>query len=442
MPNHNYSSERKNSTRRGNETENDAAKSPKELLAEREKRIQDTIRLKEPDRVPVVLGGTFFAARYTGIPFSAAYYDAIAWKKAYKKTMLDFGPDAYGTGGGTDSGLALEALDPKQILWPGGPVPADAPYQFIEMEYMKEDEYDLFLDDPTDYILRYYLPRAYGALAPLSKLPPLRERFSGIPATAPIFTTPEFQQLAKALNKAGQAQAKFRQEMGKFPEEMEAIGFPSIMKEGRGAGGAPFETISSRLRGMRGAMTDMYKRPEKLLAVSDKILKWQIARAIPPDPQKKDNLNLVGGGGVLRGADGFMSKQQFEKFYWPYLKKALQTTISLGYTCNIFCEGRCDSRLEYFLELPKGSLVLRFAETDMARAKSILGGHQCIMGAVPSSLLITGSVPEVEEYCQKLIKICGKGGGFILRASTDSIEHHKPENIKARVDSVKKYGWY
>jgi uroporphyrinogen-III decarboxylase len=78
----------------------------------------------------------------------------------------------------------------------------------------------------------------------------------------------------------------------------------------------------------------------------------------------------------------------------------------------------------------------------MARAKAIVGGHHCIMGAVPSSLLITGSVSEVEDYCQKLIKVCGKGGGFILRASTDSIEHHKPANVKAMVDSVKKYGWY
>lgn len=417
-------------------------KTPEDLFKERENRLLAAIQLKEPDRVPVVLGGTFFAARYAGIPFSAAYYDASAWKEAYRKTMLDFEPDAYGTGGGTDSGLALEVLDPRQTLWPGGTLPPDAPYQYIEGEYMKENEYDLFLDDPTDYILRYYLPRAYGALAPLSRLPALRERFAGIPATTPLFTTPEFQQLAQALYKAGQAQANFRQEMGKFTEEMAAIGFPSMMREGRGAGGAPFETMSSRLRGMRGAMMDMYQRPEKLLAACDKILKWQIAHAVRPESEKIDRLNVAGGGGILRGADGFMSKKQFEIFYWPYLKKALLTTINLGYVCNIFCEGKCDDRLEYFLELPKGSLLLRFAETDMARAKTVLGGHHCIMGAVPSSLLITGSVPDVEEYCRNLIKVCGKGGGFILRSTTDSIEHHKPENIKAMVDSVKKYGWY
>ncbi|MBI4296485.1 MAG: hypothetical protein HY667_05155, partial [Chloroflexi bacterium] len=141
-----------------------------------------------------------------------------------------------------------------------------------------------------------------------------------------------------------------------------------------------------------------------------------------------------------RGADGFMSRKQFETFYWPFQKKALLKSIELGYVCFIFCEGRCDNRLDYFLEIPDGNLVIRFAETDMTRAKAVLGGHHCIMGAVPSSLLVTGTAQEVDEYCKNLIKVCGKGGGFILRSTTDSTEYHKPANIKAMVDSVKKYG--
>jgi len=38
--------------------------------------------------------------------------------------------------------------------------------------------------------------------------------------------------------------------------------------------------------------------------------------------------------------------------------------------------------------------------------------------------------------------VAGKGGGFILRSSSDSIDEAKPENVKALVDSVKKHGWY
>ena len=74
----------------------------------------------------------------------------------------------------------------------------------------------------------------------------------------------------------------------------------------------------------------------------------------------------------------------------------------------------------------------------MVRAKEVLGGHVCIMGNVPSSLLQIGSPQEVEDYCKNLIKVCGKGGGFIL-TNGSSIDEAKPANVKAMVDSVKKY---
>ena len=280
-------------------------------------------------------------------------------------------------------------------------------------------------------------------MAPLSRIPALTRNLAGtgFGDVTPIFATPEFRQLAEALAKAGEEQTKWRKEMGGWENELASLGFPPMGGVG-GAGGAPFEQISHYLRGMRGAMLDMHQRPEKLLAACERLQEWNFARAVPPDLKKRGNPRIGGGGGVLRGADGFMSRAHFEKFYWPFLKKALLKSIEMGYVCSIFCEGRCDDRLEYFLELPKGKLIIRFAETDMVRAKDILRGHSCIMGAVPSSLLIAGSPGEVEDFCKNLIRVCGKGGGFILRATTDSIEHHKIENVKAMVDSVKKYGGY
>ena len=77
----------------------------------------------------------------------------------------------------------------------------------------------------------------------------------------------------------------------------------------------------------------------------------------------------------------------------------------------------------------------------MFKAKEVLGNHHCIQGGVHPTLLEVGSPSEVEEYCKKLIKVVGKGGGFILSAGS-AIDFAKPENIKVMVDSVKKYGWY
>ncbi|MFC1874255.1 uroporphyrinogen decarboxylase family protein [Chloroflexota bacterium] len=416
-------------------------KSPEELYEEREKRVRDTIGLKEPDRVPVVMGMAYFAAKYTGLPPSAAYYDTVAWKEAIKKTVLDFEPDLYRVESAVNSGFVLEALDAKQTRWPGGTLPPDTTHQFVEGEYMKEDEYDLFLADPSDFVMRYYLPRVFGALQPLSKLPPLSTLIAAGDFTSitTLFATPEFKQFAKALSKAGQEQKKYDQVMNTFEEEMVSLGFPPHRHVG-GVGGAPFDAISDNLRGMRGTMIDMYRNPDKLLQACELILQMRIARAVPSDSKKRGNPKRVFMP-LHRGAEGFMSRKQFETFYWPGLKKAILTTIDLGYVPMPFFEGHYGDRLEYLLELPKGKVVCHFEHMDMARAKEVLGGHLCIMGNVPSSLLQVGSPQEVEEYCRNLIKVCGKGGGFIL-TNASSIDEAKAANIKAMVDSVKKYGVY
>jgi uroporphyrinogen-III decarboxylase len=188
---------------------------------------------------------------------------------------------------------------------------------------------------------------------------------------------------------------------------------------------------------MRGTMLDMFRQPEKLLQATEMILQMRIDRAVPADPKKRGNPKRVFMP-LHRGAESFMSRKQFETFYWPGLKKAILTTIDLGYVPMPFIEGHFVDRLEYFLELPRGKVVCHFEHTDMLLAKEILGNHLCIMGNVPSSLLQVGSPQDVEEYCGNLIKVCGKGGGFIL-TNASSIDEAKPANIKAMVDSVKKY---
>ncbi len=421
------------------EVEQRTGKSTEELYQEREKRIADAIQLKEPDRVPVVVGAGNFAARYAGIPLSSAYYDIAAYKEANLKAVLDFEPDAC-RGIFTSSGVGLEALDIKTMRWPGGNLPPEVPYQWVEGEYMKEDEYDLFLSDPTDFTIRFHLPRMYGALEPLARFPSLKNLSgTGFTAITPLFASPEFRRVAKALLTAGVAQEQCRAVVKSFEDEMASLGFPPLAHFGVGVGQVPFDAISDFYRGMKGSMIDMYRRPEKLLAACNMIMEWRLAAA-RPDPTKNGNPKRVFMP-LHRGSEGFMSRQQFETFYWPGLKKALLTNIELGFIPMPFFEGKFDGRLEYLLELPKGKVVCQFDRTDMTRAKEILGDHLCIMGNVPSSMLQVASPSEVEEHCRKLIRACGKGGGFILCPGS-GIDDAKPENIRAMVNSVKKYGPY
>ena len=100
-----------------------------------------------------------------------------------------------------------------------------------------------------------------------------------------------------------------------------------------------------------------------------------------------------------------------------------------------------NSRLEIIKDLPRGKVVWHFDQTDMIRAKEVLGDRACIMGNVPTSLLVTGKKEDVKARCKELIEAAGKGGGYIL-APGASADQSKIENINALLESAKEYGVY
>ena len=410
------------------------------LFQEKEKRIYDAMQLKVPDRVPVVFWDVpLLACKYVGLPYSAAYYDAKAWRAAFKKMFTDLEPDGWAVAN-RESGVALEATGTRFTLWPGGNLPPDIANQVVEQEFMKEDEYDLFLADPSDFIVRVWLPRVYSSLKPLANLPRLMNLGTNLATVSSMFASQEFTELAKAMKRAGEAAAKWDREMGRMDREMASLGFPEIPLSFGGVQ-PPFSGFSNNFRTFQGVVTDMFRQPDKLKAALNRIVEYRIATATPA-VKKEGKLAIGSSGEPHRVSDEFMSPRQFEEFVWPYWKRSIEATLELGYDIVwMFFEGRRDKQLEYFADFPKGRLLIFLESTDIIRAKEILGDRVCLMGNVPLSILQVGSPQDVEEYCRKLIRVCGKGGGFIL-ANSGGVFDAKPENMKAMVESVNRYGWY
>ena len=414
-------------------------KKTEELYWERTRRINKTISLEIPDRVPIEMAFDYFPAKYVGISFEAAYYDYDNWLAAYKKAVIDLDPDALFFLPGFTPGKALEILDPKPFRWPGHGVPPNKSHQFVEGEWMKADEYDAFIGDHGDYLIRRHLPRVIGAAAPLENFPEFTSLgygyFSGM-AFAQALAKPEVAEAIEKVIKAGKEIRKWSSKADEFRREIISLGCPV---NAAGIMQAPFDAISDFLRGMQGAMIDMFRQPDKLLGATGKILETTLV-AIERLPPPTEDVNRVFIP-LHRGSDGFMSLKQFETFYWPGLKNILLALIEAGYTPGIFCEGDWTRRLEYFQELPKGRVLVHFDATDVFKAKEIAGKHICIRGNVPSSLLQAGTSDEVKAYCKELIDVVGKDGGLIVcpRSSTDEA---KPENLKAMIDFTREYGVY
>jgi hypothetical protein len=415
-------------------------KTPEELYQEREQRVNDAIQLKVPDRVPFWFQDiSFFPAKYTGITSQALMYDDAAFVAAYKKTLTDFEPDMYFNPGHAlhTPGDALDIIDSKQVKVPGREISPDHTFQFIEGEYMKADEYGAFLNDPTGYTISTYIPRTFGAMAPLATLPPISGLllgYFGLPMTS-AFTTPEVTAAFESFFKAGLAVARHNSAVNALTQELKAAGFPLACGQ---ITLAPFDVLSDSLRGMRGLMLDMYRQPDNILAAIEKLLPMMIGLGVS-GAKRSGTLRVFIP--LHRGAHGFMSLKQFETFYWPSLKKLMLTLIDEGITPCPFFEGDYTSRLEYLADLPKGKVLGLFDATDIFKAKEILGGTMCISGMMPLSLLQVGTPQKIKDYAKKLIDVVGKGGGFIMgpRSAMDECDLNL---VKVWVEFTKEYGVY
>ncbi len=411
-------------------------KTPGELYKERLGRIEDAIKLKIPDRIPVLASFRYFSAKYAGMTYEETFYKPKEWIEANKTTILEYQPDMYYPPI-TESGRAYEMLGLKQAKWPGHGLPSDVSYQFVEDEYMKAGEYDAFLADPSNYAFRTYLPRLFEALEPLKNIPSFDSLIFGyhsLSMLAAELARPEVEKALGILINAGREYVKTRNIVSGFDKQMAELGFPSIGKSTLTA----FDVVSDFQRGMRGSMLDMFRQPDKLLQAIEKI-EPIIIRNILMKTESNDNPRIYIP--LHRGADGFMSDEQFRTFYWPSLKRLILTLIEEGLTPCPFFEGNYDSRLEYLRELPKGKILARFDTTDMLKAKEIVGDIMCICGNVPVSLMQFGTPEDVKSYCKKLIDIAGKGGGFIM-CTRSVLDEVKPENVKTWIDFTKEYGIY
>ena len=408
----------------------------KQLYQERAQRMYDVLHLKVPDRVPVSLPAEYFPAYHGGVNLHTVMYDYEELKRCWLKYMREFEMDSFSGPGLVHSGKTMDIMDYRYMAWPGHGIGKDvSSYQYLEREAMKADEYDDLIRDPSDFIMRKVLPRSIGELKAFEKLGPVSNSL-GMPSNfVAAAANPEIRKAYRKLIEAGEELEKWGEAVRAVSREALRAGFPAMMG---GIGTAPFDVLADTLRGTRGAISDMYRQPEKMLAAMDRIADIIIANA---------RLALADGNGIMfsfplhKGDDVFMSDTQFEKFYWPSLRKIIVALAQEGIISSLFAEGAYNKRLKYIKDVPAGWTTWLFDQTDMSEAKKALNGIACISGNIPSSLVCTGTPEKVKEYCRYLIDTCAPGGGYILAGGASATEA-PAENLRAIMDVAKQYGVY
>jgi uroporphyrinogen-III decarboxylase len=210
----------------------------------------------------------------------------------------------------------------------------------------------------------------------------------------------------------------------------------------------PFEYLQY-YRAFDNFIVDLIEKPDQVKQMCDLVLEYEMIRAM--------HRAMTMGAGVIPGAEKiffqagivgppYVSPAIFNEFVYPTLKKGVDMVVNRGFKIHIHIDGDLTSILPDLARitegLPKGKVCLDFEKTNLKKAKEILDGKVCFQGSVPSALLVYGTPEEVDDYCKQLIEDCGPGGGFILGVECETPWDSKPENVRAMVKSVEKYGQY
>jgi len=409
-------------------------------LEERQKRIDDAIALRKPDRIPIIALGQCYPVYNAGYTVADAVYDFDKYAESMIKYVTQYQPDSAG-GNITIAGHGsfLELIRPKNLVWPGAPdgrISKDSIQQFIEYAVLEEDDMDYFMEDYTGWLLTKGFPAVAGIFEPFADWDFGRAHIDIYQGSiVAMLSSPATREMMQTIWKISDMIAEVGKKNAELNNKFNELGFP-VVAGGRAL--VPFDTFSDFYRGTLETMLDLYEHPEVISRFIDKNIEYtleSITKLAQRSPGKWLFIPLH------KGMDSFLTDQQYKEYYWPHLQRMINHIIDSGMVPYVYTEGPYNSRIKYLKEVPKGKVVYSFEEADPVLAKKELGDVACITGLLPIYLLHYGTKQQVIDESKRLIDILGPGGGYIFSTSA-GFDHAKPENVEAMFDTVKNYGKY
>ena len=408
---------------------------------EKNKRLDDAVSFQTPDMVPLAPMDDTFGIAYAGHTMSEGLYNFDVGANAVEKVTEDFDFDLCN---GTSNvcfgyGPALDAMGLKLLQWAGekDSVCTDMSiHQYVEKEYMKEDDYDEFFTDMSGYVMRKILPQIMTCAAPLANVH--FENMFGMGSMLNMyqFANPKILEAFQSMQRSGSILIDVLQRNALFEKRIMEKGYPMFFK---GMTFTAFDFFSDCLRGTLGISMDMMEQPENVHRAIEIFHRAAIAMFTATASQGNGKFVFIP---CHKGIDMFMSDETYAEFYWPTLKDLVEKIVEAGYIPYIHTEGPYYTRLKYLEELPEHKCVIAFTDMDMKKVKDTVGRHNCITGGFDEHLLEIGTKDQVTEEVKRILDICAPGGGYIFAVDRTLDCTAKPENVEAMCEAVRKYGKY
>ena len=395
-----------------------------QLYQQRLARYVTAMQNEKPDMVPVRPFAAEFAAKYAGYTNQEVTHDIDKAFAAVRKCAKDFDWDAtVGNMVYVWTGL-IDAAGLSYYTVPGIDTPPDDAFQYVEPSdeasaFMKADEYDELIDDPTGFLANVWLPRVNRWVVE-----------PGQPATY---------RHNLALLKGGMAMLTY---FSQFGEQIAALRAESgTVHAIAGCLKMPFDILADKLRGYRGLCADVHRRPAKVKAACEALRPHMMFNALAgADPAKQVPISVW----LHRGCAPFFSLKAFDEFYWPTARQIVEDIWDNGNGHQIifYAEGDWNPNLGFVRELPERSIIYHVDRADIFEVHEALGHKFCISGGVPNDLLTYGTPDEVRAHCKRVIETVGKDGGYIMDAGAIMQDDSTVENVRAMTEAAREYGRY
>lgn len=372
------------------------------LSQERRQIFTDIFEGRIPKRVPIFLiFPVEFAIQYSGRNLFDSQWDMSGLEEIYDKICQDFHSDVVPVHPARPAPL-YHILGAKN--WVMG---SNGFLQHPEVEGLRVEEYDAFIEAPIDCLIEKVLPRLYTNLD----------------------TDPE----NKALVWAKAFKAFFD---GVAHEEMvcanlaKKYGFSDVNFLATHCE-APLDFVADMLRGFKGISADIRRYPDKVEAAVNAALPLMIKKGLPPVQSKLNSAFIP-----LHMAP-FMREKDFTQFYWPTFKSLVDTLAENGTSSFLFVEQDWSRFADYLYELPENTRMM-FEYGDPKMIKEKLGKKHIISGFYPLTLLKTGTKQQCIDKAKELIDTLAPGGKYIFTFDKMplTIDSVNVENFQAVLDYV------
>ena len=392
-----------------------------QLYQQRLSRYVAAMRNERPDRVPIRPFVAEFTARYAGYSCQDVAHDYQKAFDAAVKCAKDFDWDAIvpnmvyvWTGLAQAAGLRYYGI-------PGIGIPHTTGFNYIEppedQAFMREDEYDALIADPTAFLYETWLPRVSTEVCQ-----------TAAPAT---------RRNNLALVKSAMAMLSYFYAFGPQIQRLRTeCGVPSAIA---GIFKAPLDILADKLRGYIGLTMDMHTQPDKVLKACEALMPHLCNVGL----STADPARLVPiGFWMHRACVPFITPKQFDSHHWPTLKPIIEEFWKHGHQTLFYAEGKWKHHFGAFRELPDRSIVYHCDQDDIFEVHRALHDKFALSGGVPNVLLSFGKPDAVRAHCKRILSEVAPQGGYIMDAGAIMQNDTDIANLRALTDTTREFGVY